>query len=541
MDCKNVIARSEATKQSIFHSSLFILPILAFCASFALADDDFDLPDDVQKAEVPANAEEITDGPVNFAPIEETTTSEPAPANNSPENISSKKVAPAASAKSDSSYKEKKKRTPLNSKSAKAIADSYLPPPPEEPPVTAKPAVKSESKPKVEQKAPVAEASVTDVPAAFKEHLIPEELDRPLRVGIYTGVKELFLKYQGETVRVTPHGNMVRFEADGNSTEDIAHEFNSEDGGCLAVAADKKSLGKACYPGSIMFRNTNGKLDAINSVDVEDYLRGVIPYEIGKLDSSRIEALKAQAVAARTYAYKHFNSRESVGFDVYADTKDQVYKGLESATPLTDAAVKATAGVVMTYGGEFIIAYYHSTCGGVTETLATWNRADLPYLKSVPDMRPNGKPWCDESSYIKWERRFADKEIAKLFKTNATEAKAVFGSTNGKDFKKVKSIKIKDKLKSGRIMTLRVETDKGYFDVLTDRTRWLFKKAGTILPSSFFTVKKEGKEWVVTGTGFGHGVGMCQMGVRARAQAGQSYQEILSHYYQGITLEKFDR
>ena len=213
MDCKNVIARSEATKQSIFHSSLFILPILAFCASFALADDDFDLPDDVQKAEVPASAEEITDGPVNFAPIEETTTSEPAPANNSPENISSKKVAPAASAKSDSSYKEKKKRTPLNSKSAKAIADSYLPPPPEEPPVTAKPAVKSESKPKVEQKAPVAEASVTDVPAAFKEHLIPEELDRPLRVGIYTGVKELFLKYQGETVRVTPHGNMVRFEA----------------------------------------------------------------------------------------------------------------------------------------------------------------------------------------------------------------------------------------------------------------------------------------------------------------------------------------
>ena len=516
-----------------------LLFALTLGLSAAFADDDFDLPDDVQKAEVPASAEDVPEGPVNFAPIEETTTSEPAPANT--ENISSKKVAPAASAKSDSSFKEKKKRTTLNDRSAKTIADSYLPPIPEEPPAAAKPAVKSESKPKADQTAPAADAAVADVPAAFKEHLIPEDLNRPLRVGIYTGVKELYIKYQGETVHVTPHGNMVRFEAGGNSTEDISHEFNSEDNGCLAVAPDKKTLGRACYPGSIMFRNTNGKLDAINSVDVEDYLRGVIPYEIGKLDSSRIEALKAQAVAARTYAYKHFNSRESVGFDVYADTKDQVYKGLESATPLTDAAVKATAGVVMTYGGEFIIAYYHSTCGGVTETLATWNRADLPYLKSVPDMRPNGKPWCDESSYIKWERRFADKEIAKLFKANVTEAKAVFGSANGKDFKKVKSIKIKDKLKSGRIMTLRVETDKGYFDVLTDRTRWLFKKAGTILPSSFFIVKKEGKEWVVTGTGFGHGVGMCQMGVRARAQAGQSYQEILSHYYQGITLEKFDR
>jgi stage II sporulation protein D len=511
MDCKNVIARSEATKQSIFHSSLFILPILAFCASFALADDDFDLPDDVQKTEVPANAEDISDGPVNFAPIEATTT----------ETTSE---APA-------------KPLPVKNKSAKDIAKSYLPPVPEEKPVQGG----KQTLKQVQGDVSVQNPNEEDKPAAFKAHQIPDDLDRPLRVGIFTGVKELYLKYQGETVHVTPHGKMVRFEADGNSTEDIAHEFNSEDGGCLAVAADKKSLGRACYPGSVMFRTTNGKLDAINSVDVEDYLRGVIPYEIGKLDSSRIEALKAQAVAARTYAYKHFNSRESMGFDVFADTKDQVYKGLESATPLTDAAVKATAGVVMTYGGEFIIAYYHSTCGGVTETLATWNRPDVPYLHSKPDLRPNGKPWCDESSYIKWERRFADKEIVKLLKANAVEAKATFSVATGKDFKKVKSIKIKDKLNSGRIMTLRVETDKGHFDVLTDRTRWLFKKAGTILPSSFFTIKKEGKEWVLTGTGFGHGVGMCQMGVRARAQAGQSYQEILSHYYQGITLEKFER
>ena len=489
MDCKNVIARSEATNQSIFHSSLFILPILVFCASFAFADYDFDLPDDVQKAEVPASVEDVADIPVNFAPIEATsTTSEP-----------------------ESSDK------------TSATADSL------------------DGFRRHDSGSWNTEETSQDKPATFKEHPIPEELNRPLRVGIFTGVKELYFKYQGETVHVTVSRNKVKFEAGGNSTEDISREFNSDEGGCLAVAADTKTLGKACYPGSILFRNTNGKLDAINSVDVEDYLRGVVPYEIGKLDSSRIEALKAQAVAARTYAYKHFNSRESVGFDVYADTKDQVYKGLESATPLTDAAVKATAGVVMTYGGDFIIAYYHSTCGGITETLATWNRADLPYLKSVPDRRPNGKPWCDESSYTTWERRFADKKIVKLFKANASEAKATFSSANGADFKKIKSIKIKDKLKSGRIMTLRVETDKGHFDVLTDRTRWLFKKAGTILPSSFFTVKKEGKEWVLTGTGFGHGVGMCQMGVRARAQAGQSYQEILSHYYQGITLEKFDR
>ena len=431
----------------IFRFSFF--SILVCCTVLAFADDDFNLPDDVQKAEVPTSVEDIADAPVNFAPIEATTTSE---------SVSQVK--------------------------------------PETPTQTEKPKVPQAENDKAEQI-----RNDEDKPAAFKAHQIPEDLNRPLRVGIFTGVKELYFKFQGETVHVTATKNKVKFEAGGNATEDISREFNSEDNGCLAIAPDTRTLGKACYPGSIMFRNTNGKLDAINSVDVEDYLRGVVPYEIGKLDSSRIEALKAQAVAARTYAYKHFNSREAMEFDVFADTKDQVYKGLESATPLTDAAV----------------------------------------LKSVPDRRPNGKPWCDESSYTKWERRFADKELVKLFKANATEAKAVFSDAKGKDFKKVKSIKVKDKLKSGRIMTLRVETDKGHFDILTDRTRWLFKKAGTILPSSFFSIKKEGKEWVLTGTGFGHGVGMCQMGVRARAQAGQSYQEILGHYYQGITLEKFER
>lgn len=382
---------------------------------------------------------------------------------------------------------------------------------------------------------------VSDSPIKFEERSVPQDLDRPLRVGVFIGLKEMYLKYAGEVIKVTANGKNIKLTGKGQSVEMESREFSNEDGSCVSFAADTKSLQKACYPGSVLFRASNGKVDAINSVDVEEYLRGVIPYEIGKLDSGRIEALKAQAVAARTYAYKHYNSREAQGFDVYADTKDQVYKGLEGATPLTDAAVKATAGVTMMYNGEFIIAYYHSTCGGVTETLATWNRPNLPYLQSKTDLRQDGTPFCNESSYMKWERRFTDKEIADLFKKNLSESKAKFAGTSSKDFKIVKEISIKNKLPSGRISTLAVKTDKGEFEVLTDRTRWLFKKANMILPSSFFEVKHEGKEWIVTGTGFGHGVGMCQMGVRARAQAGQSYQEILTHYYPGITLEKFDR
>lgn len=389
--------------------------------------------------------------------------------------------------------------------------------------------------------APAIPPSSQDSSVKIEERKVPLDLNRPLRVGVFTGVKEVYLKYAGDIIKVTANGKNIKLTGHGQSIEMDSREFSNEDGSCMAIALDPQSLNKACYPGSVLFKVSNGKVDAINSVDVEDYLRGVIPYEIGKLDSGRIEALKAQAVAARTYAYKHYNSREAQGFDVYADTKDQVYKGLEGATPLTDVAVQATAGVTMMYNGEFIIAYYHSTCGGITETLATWNRENLPYLQSKPDLRADGTPFCNESSYMKWERRFSDKEIVDLIKKNANEAKAKFSSNQAKEFKTIKDIFVKDKLTSGRILTLIVKTDKGNIEVATDRTRWLFKKANTILPSSFFSVKHEGKEWIVTGTGFGHGVGMCQMGVRARAQAGQTYQEILTHYYPGITLEKFER
>ena len=190
---------------------------LSIGISAAFADDDFGLPDDVQSTEV-----------VRFVPIEATTTVT---------TDSSKKENPDSPSRGPS---------PLSSKAASGDWQ-----------------VRDDKSEKVQE----------EKPAAFKEHQIPEELNRPLRVGIFTGVKELYFKYQGETVHVTASKNKVKFEAGGNSTEDISREFNSEEGGCLAVAPDTKTLGKACYPGSILFRNTNGKLDAINSVDVEDYLR----------------------------------------------------------------------------------------------------------------------------------------------------------------------------------------------------------------------------------------------------------------------------
>ena len=100
---------------------------------------------------------------------------------------------------------------------------------------------------------------------------------------------------------------------------------------------------------------------------------------------------------------------------------------------------------------------------------------------------------------------------------------------------------ILDTLASGRIHTLEIVTNNGSFTCKADKIRWLFKRGSTILPSCFFRITKNGDKWVFNGKGFGHGVGLCQMGARARAQAGQSYIQILTHYYPGITLEKFTR
>ncbi|SHK36023.1 stage II sporulation protein D [Fibrobacter sp. UWB12] len=369
---------------------------------------------------------------------------------------------------------------------------------------------------------------------------IAKELNRPIQVGVFISVPSITVRQKNEEFHITASKGKLKIKTKAKRQQTIDRRVfkatGSTTGECIAIATDKASLNKACYEGEFVVTANGNKLNAINVIDIEDYLRGVVPYEIGKLDESKFEALKAQAVAARTYAYKHFGSRKTQGFDVYADTRDQVYKGLHSATDITDKAVRETEGVVMTYNGEFITAYYHSTCGGETEGVATWGRPDHPYLKNKPDLRPDGTPWCRESNYTEWTREFTENELQDLFQINAKEAKA-----NVPSFSSIKSMHIQDTLKSGRIHTLVIETNNGTFTAKADKIRWLFKRGSTILPSCFFRIHRNGNQWILKGKGFGHGVGLCQMGARARAQAGQSYIQILTHYYPGITLEKFTR
>ena len=365
---------------------------------------------------------------------------------------------------------------------------------------------------------------------------ISRELNRPIQVGVFVGVPSIYVRQKNEELHITASRSKLRIKQKGKRQQTTERRVFKPTDGCIVIATDKASLHKACYEGEFVITASGNKLNAINVIDIEKYLRGVVPYEIGRLDESKFEALKAQAVAARTYAYKHFGSRKAQGFDVYADTRDQVYKGIHSASDVTDKAVRETEGVVMTYNGEFITAYYHSTCGGETEGVVTWGRPNHPYLQNKPDLRPDGTPWCRESNYTEWTREFDESELRDLFQINAKEAKA-----NVPSFSSIHAMNILDTLKSGRIHTLEITTNNGKFTAKADKIRWLFKRGGTILPSSFFRIHRNGDQWILKGKGFGHGVGLCQMGARARAQAGQSYIQILTHYYPGITLEKFTR
>jgi len=288
------------------------------------------------------------------------------------------------------------------------------------------------------------------------------------------------------------------------------------------------------YRGRWTVLSADTGLTIINQLNTEDYLKGVVPHEIGKLNAEGFEALKAQAVAARTYAYTHLGSRKLLGFDVYADTRDQVYNGKNDEDSLVNEAILATSNIVIKYNGNLIEAYYHSTCGGKTESVEVWGQDGKPFLAAVSDSTERGV-FCELSRYMRWEEKFSKTEVVKLFSKNAVNAKVdkIF------PFSKVEQILITEKFPSGRVKRFVVFTNNGSFEVFGDKVRWLFQRDGKILPSSLFRIAQNDNGYTISGSGYGHGIGMCQFGVIARAKAGQKFDEILKAYYTGVSIESY--
>ncbi|WP_107806995.1 SpoIID/LytB domain-containing protein [Nodularia spumigena] len=268
-------------------------------------------------------------------------------------------------------------------------------------------------------------------------------------------------------------------------------------------------IGDRWYRGRTLVVPTDKGLDVVNWVDLEEYLYSVIG---GEMDSGwPQEALKAQAIAARTYAlYKRNEQRNNPTYDL-GDSPDrwQIYKGVISESPSIYAAVDATAGKVLTHNNEIILSVFHACSGGHTENVEDVWGNPLAYLRAVQDYDQN-------ISACNWERTFTSNEISSRISGvgNVTDMIAEALSP----FRSVKS--------------LRIVGDKGTRVLKGEQVRTALKLRST----RFNITKGANGSFVLQGLGFGHGLGMSQWGAYNLARQGANHLQILGHYYQGVAL-----
>lgn len=301
--------------------------------------------------------------------------------------------------------------------------------------------------------------------------------------------------------------------------------------------AGRLLLDSVPYRGSFFLLHTPaGRLTLINALDLEEYLLGVVPREMPSIE---LEAVKAQAVAARTYAVGHMGRRGSLGFDFHATVADQVYGGAAAEDPMASRAIRETTGEILTYDGRPILAFYHSTCGGSTAAVhEVWDRAPLPYLRSVSDDDGRGGHYCDRSNRFRWTQEWTEEQLHETLGRTLVEG--------GMSIDAVQDVRVLDRTPSGRIGRMRIVADGRTFEVGGDSVRRVLRTPDRqLLNSALFDVDRRtrGGEIVhltANGGGWGHGIGMCQMGAIGRAAAGQNYRTILTTYYRGSRITTID-
>lgn len=278
-------------------------------------------------------------------------------------------------------------------------------------------------------------------------------------------------------------------------------------------------IGIRPYRGLLELRRTpSGRLTVINEIDLEEYLYGVLKMEV---DSGwPADALRAQAVAARTLALYSLNRFASEGYDVRATTDTQVYGGVTAEDPRTTTAVDETRGEVMTYQGRPIFAAYHSDSGGYTESSEFVWGGRYPYLKGVPDPYSTGAP--NHEWIVRMDLR--------AFEDRLRQAGRMVSDISGIDVTEVTP--------SGRVGTVRITGAHGVLMLKGNDLRAIL--GADLLRSTLFIVRLGPDEQPMVeflGRGSGHGVGLSQWGARGMAAAGRTYKEILQYYYAGVEIE----
>jgi len=297
------------------------------------------------------------------------------------------------------------------------------------------------------------------------------------------------------------------------------------------------------YRGELMLHPLDSGVVVVNHTRMDDYLKGVVPLEIGRTrqDAERA-AVEAQAVAARSYAFTRLASAGSRFWDLRGSVLDQAYGGVDAETPLASRAVDATAGLVLRFGGRAVDAPYHAVCGGTTAAGSeVWRTGDQSYLRSVSDRIPgtNDRYWCDASPRFRWtatlERPALNAVVSRYLSAYAAVPAGGPGAVRG--------VAVTSRTSSGRVGTLALTTERGSYALRGNEIRFVMRTPGSeILASTYFspdvTMGADGRVERVTlrGGGNGHGVGMCQWGAIGRARAGHDFRRILEAYYSGATV-----
>ena len=343
----------------------------------------------------------------------------------------------------------------------------------------------------------------------------------------YRRVKSLNLSYTNNKVKYSINNNL-------DTWLELPNDFT------LIIRNDDKRgiwFKNRRYAGELRVSLNDKKLNIINYIKLEKYLKSVVGSEMPK--EFPLAALQAQAIAARTYALKLLDKNKS--FDLHSTQASQVYLGLEAETGKTNRAVRSTSSLALFYKNKLINAVFHSSSGGRTENSGQVWKYQLPYLKSVVDYDQN-------STKYRWTNRFTSAELGKIFS----------------DLDGVNSIQIINRSNTDRVLKIRIHGDNGTKIISGKKLREKLQ-----LPSTKFEFDFKFKQnnldsqlnfhdkiyddfshlhlppvptdyfLVVKGYGAGHGVGMSQWGAKSMAERGSSFREILRHYYTGVKIKTY--
>jgi len=369
----------------------------------------------------------------------------------------------------------------------------------------------------------------------------------------------------GDTSRMLSRGGSVRvsFESGqlyatvNGSKQSMGTRFflrRHQSSGMNGLKIAQSAAPNSWYTGDFEFAVINGRMYTIVHVFMEDYIRGVLPYEMGS--SFPLEALKAQAVAARTYTVQAMN-RRAAHYDVVDTTADQVYRGLTTSSDRYEQAATATAGVVAMYNGQFVGGYYSASNGGQTEAVKNaWGNSSFPYLGVKDDPYDLANPSSVVRSFIVYGNGSALGPLDSLLKSRVASRFTAQGASTPASEVRIHGISnvtahtpmypAPSRLYTKVDFTVSASPSAGASASTMTVTFDFFSELESLLGLSINTTRNElltvepsGGNFILKTRRYGHGIGMSQRGAQQMANQGMTYRQILGFYYPGCNLVQY--